>query len=156
ADDSSHGTDISREAVEQNTTPPNSIPTHDEVVAPMPSKPAPEEAEVLAPMPPTIELAETDTLGSSTSKSISDHVTDSENSSESSDVHVIEDLVSNDGQEMNTQARGNQELHEPSMISAYNPQGIPLEVDLSNWFGLKANTNVTSGIKDHTILSWLR
>ncbi|MCE5167221.1 hypothetical protein HAX54_042936, partial [Datura stramonium] len=97
ADDSSHGTDTSREAVEQNTPPPNSTPAHDEVLAPMPSTPtpAPAEAEVLAPMPPTTELAETNSPENSTSKSISDHVTDSESSSESSDVHVIEDLVNN-------------------------------------------------------------
>ncbi|MCD9561043.1 hypothetical protein HAX54_019977, partial [Datura stramonium] len=102
ADDSSHDTNTSREAVEQNTTSPNSTPTYDEVLAPMPSTPAPAEAEVLSPMPPTTEPTETDSPRNSTSKSISDHVTESESSSETSDMHVIEDLVSNDGQEMNT------------------------------------------------------
>ncbi|MCD7460596.1 hypothetical protein HAX54_043873 [Datura stramonium] len=100
----------------------------------------PTEGEVLAPISLTIEPVETNSPGSSTSKSISNHVTDSESSSESSDVYVIEDLVSNDGQEVNTYARSNQEVHEPIMISAYNPQGIQLEVDLSNWFDTKDNT----------------
>ncbi|MCD9638890.1 hypothetical protein HAX54_023062, partial [Datura stramonium] len=145
--DNSHGIKTSGKVLEQIVAAVAPIHLVHETLERVFPKPA--HYEGFYPMHLVLEPTQADSPGRSTSRYISDHNNDRDSNSENSVVHVMKDLVT-DSQEIGIDTKGNQEAHEPIMISAYNPRGIQLEVDLSNWVNTENNANINSDMHETT------